>query len=108
MTARTLADLPGAVECVRCQRSEDEHLLRDRDQADDIQARIWKALGWPCAEFTGELAAVFAANQAGVSRWSRGRPPAPSPAAVSAPSVVAARGAAAARQALARRHLEAS
>jgi len=93
------ADLAGAAECVRCRRSEADHLLRDRDQADDIKRRIWRALGAPCAEFTDQLAAVFAANQGRVSRWST-RPAAPPAAPPSAPAAAAARGAAAARAAL--------
>ena len=91
-------------ECVRCQRSEDEHDLARSGQPDEIQQRIWKALGWPCPEFTDTLARVFAGQQAQTSRWARR--PAPSPAlaaTASAPPVIASRGAAAAREALRRK-----
>jgi hypothetical protein len=96
-----------AAECVRCQRSEYDHDLARRDDADEVQRRIWKALGWPCPEFTLTAARVFAGQQARTSRWAPQRRPAPSAAlaaTASAPPVIAAKGAAAARAALTRRH----
>lgn len=88
--------MTGAAACVRCGRSESDHLLRDQDDFDDLQRRIWKALGFPCAQFTAELAAIFAGNQEATSRWARqpGQRPARDPDTYS-------RGAALARQALA-------
>jgi hypothetical protein len=99
--------MDGAAECVRCFRSEADHDLERSGHADEVQRRIWKALGWPCGDFTLEAASIFARNQAATSRWARR--PAPSPAlapTASAPAHVAARGAAAARAAL--QHREAS
>ena len=69
MSAPLLTETAAA--CVRCGRTEHDHLLQDRDEADDIRRRIWRALGYPCAQFTDELAAVFAGNQAATSRWAR-------------------------------------
>jgi hypothetical protein len=98
--------MDGAAACVRCRRSEDEHQLGD--QADEIQVRIWKALGFPCPEFTDTPAQAFAGQQAATSRWAR-RPPARPAAgsvlapAASAPPDIARHGAAAARAALAAR-----
>lgn len=63
-------------ECVRCRRSEADHDLRDTVGAagvDDVKRRIWKALGWPCAQFTRTPAEIYAANQAATSRWDLGR-----------------------------------
>ena len=102
-----MRDLDGAAACVRCQRSEAEHDQARSGDYDEVQVRIWKALGWPCPEFTLEAASIFARNQTRTSRWARR--PAPSPvlaATSSAPPVIAARGAAAARAAL--QHKEAS
>jgi len=101
MTSRVM---DGAAECVRCHRSEPDHDLERSGRADEVQRRVWKALGWPCGEFTDTLARVFAGQQAMTSRWARR--PAPSPAlapTASAPPATAARGAAAARAALTRR-----
>jgi hypothetical protein len=93
--------------CIRCDRSEHDHDLARSDGADEIQQRIWKALGWPCGEFTLTPVQVFARQQARTGRWAprRGTPPSPALAATaSAPPAIAAKGAAAARQALTRRH----
>jgi len=107
MTARTLTDLDGAPECVRCRRSEAEHDLERSGRADEVQRRIWKALGWPCPEYTDTAVRVFAGQQARTSRWARRPAPSPALAATSsAPPAIAARGAAAARAAL--QHREAS
>jgi hypothetical protein len=56
--------------CGRCRRPEDEHLLWDRGEASELQVRIWRALGYPCAQFVTPAAAVIAATPA------RGREPA--------------------------------
>lgn len=92
-------------ECARpgCGRSEPEHQARDRDQADDVQVRIWRALGWPCAQFVSTFAAVCAENQAATGRWSRGpsrEPARPVPAAPVPAASPGLRGAALAREAL--------
>lgn len=105
------ADLDGAAAaCVLCQRSEAHHDLARAGQPDEVQRRIWKALGWPCPEYTDTLARVFAGQQARTSRWApQHRRPEPSPAlapTASAPPVIAVKGAAAARAAL--QHREAS
>ena len=93
-------DRAGAAECVRCFRSDPEHDLARTGGADEVQVRIWKALGWPCGEFTETAALVFTRNQSATSRWAR-RPRHPDPpATASAPAPVAAQGAAAARAAL--------
>ena len=97
------ADQQTVAACIRCDRSPNEHLLRDQNQADEIQQRIWKALGWPCAEFTLTPAVVFAGNQAATSRWAR-RPQPSSPAAAGGDPATARQGAALARQALTRRN----
>lgn len=106
----TATDLQGVAACVRCQRSEAHHDLARAGQPDEVQRRIWKALGWPCPEYTDTLARVFAGQQARTSRWApQHRRPAPSPALAatsSAPPVIAVKGAAAARAAL--QHREAS
>ena len=89
---------------VRCYRSEAEHDLARTGQPDEVQRRIWKALGWPCPEYTDTAAIAFSRQQDRTSRWARR--PAPSPALAptsSAPPVIASRGAAAARAALSRR-----
>lgn len=71
--------------CIRCTRPEHEHQLHDRGEADEIQVRIWRALGHPCAGFTLTPAGVFAGQQSLTSRWASRvprvyvpeRPPAP-------------------------------
>lgn len=94
--------IQGVPACVRCTRSEDEHL--HRDEADEIQQRIWKALGWPCAEFILTPSVIYAGNQAATSRWARPSRRQPArPATASAEPSIARDGAAAARLALARR-----
>lgn len=94
--------LQGAAACVRCGRSEHDHHLRDHDAADEIQRRIWKALGWPCPEYVDTAAAAFAGQQAATSRWGRSQPPpAPRPV-VTVPGPDTLRGPALARAALAR------
>lgn len=99
----TTAVLQGAAGCVRCSRSEHDHHLRDHDQADEIQRRIWKALGWPCAEYVDTAAAAFAGQQAATSRWARNRHPAPPPRPVTTiPGPDTLHGPALARAALAR------
>jgi hypothetical protein len=98
-----VANQQAALACIRCDRSEHDHDLARSDGADEIQRRIWKALGWPCPEFTLTAARVFAGQQARTSRWAprRGSPPSAALAVTaSAPPVIAAKGAAAARQAL--------
>lgn len=96
----TAADLSGVPECVRCFRSEADHQAHASGGYDEVQRRIWRALGWPCAEFTETAALVFAANQTATSRWAR-RPRHPDPpATASAPPETAVTGAAAARAAL--------
>ena len=93
-------DRAGAAECVRCFRSDPEHDLARSGEADEVQVRIWKALGWPCAQFTETAAMVFAQNQSATGRWVR-RPRHPDPpATASAPAATAVTGAAAARAAL--------
>jgi hypothetical protein len=94
-------------ECIRCRRSEPDHDQARRDDADEVQRRIWKALGWPCPEFTLTAARVFAGQQARTSRWAPQRRSAPSAvlaATASANPATARDGAAAARAALTRRH----
>lgn len=92
-------------ECVRCFRSDPDHQAHARGEYDEVQVRIWKALGWPCGEFTETAAMVFAANQSATSRWARGRSRQPArPATASAEPVTARQGAAAARAALANRN----
>jgi hypothetical protein len=87
--------------CIRCSRPEDEHL--HRDEADELQRRIWKALGAPCAQFTDTPAQIFAENQAATSRWAtRRRQPARPASQSGAPPDIAHRGAAMARQVLTR------
>jgi len=99
--------MDGLAACVRCRRSEAEHDLERSGQADEVQVRIWKALGWPCGEFTDTAVRVFAGQQARTSRWARRPAPSPARAATSsAPPAIATKGAAAAREAL--RHREAS
>ena len=101
MTARPLTDVDGAPECVRCRRSEADHDLERSGRADEVQRRVWKALGWPCGEYTDTAVRVFAGQQAATGRWTRR--PAPSPALAptsSAQPAVAVSGAAAARAAL--------
>lgn len=95
----------GVPECVRCRRSQADHDRRDRGDFDEVQRRIWRALGWPCAQFTLTPAEIYATNQPAVSRWATARrrpdrafrPAGPAPAA---PVEIANRGAAAVRAAL--------
>ena len=93
-------DREGAAGCVRCQRSNDDHLLRDRDEADEVQVRVWKALGWPCAEFTLTPEVIYARNQAATSRWARRLPSRPATTTAATPARIATQGAAGAREAL--------
>lgn len=59
--------MEAAPECVRCRRSEHEHLAQDRGEASDLRRRIWRALGYPCAQFASQLAEV---TQAATGRWA--------------------------------------
>ena len=57
-------------ECVRCGRSEGEHLAQDRGEASEVRVRIWRALGFPCPQFV-PVGAIFTPDQAATSRWAR-------------------------------------
>ena len=72
--------MTGLPECVRCQRSEPEHDKARASGQDEIQTRIWKAIGWPCPEYTDTAAGLFAGQQTRTSRWARRPAPSPAPA----------------------------
>jgi hypothetical protein len=97
-------DFDGAVpECVRCTRSSADHDRRDDGDYTDVQRRIWRALGWPCAQFALTYGHVYAGNQAAMGRWD-GRRRAPQRSAQASTSGtnpdIGRRGAARAREAL--------
>jgi len=112
---RQYRQFTGVPECIRCCRSQADHDLRDAAadaaaiaaasaepefEVDDVTRRIWRALGWPCAQFVSTHGQIYAANQAAVSRWASRRP-AVAPASVpGADPAIARRNAAAARAAL--------
>lgn len=99
-------DLDDAVPaCVLCSRPEDEHEM-DPDEVPDLQIRLWRALGWPCGQFTLTPAGAFARNQArtsllGARPRAGGRATAPS--WFTSNAAAAAKGAADARAHLAHR-----